>query len=248
MLRGAVAAGVFLGVGGGPVCSSMFRAVRPPVRSKLFPAGLPDVRESMQKKVEEGNGHAAFSAGMAALCHQCGVPQWWENPAMSFLWVQPCWVEVMRADKGSFFTVDYCVFSTPWRKRTRIYTDTSLRGLKLECRGGHSHVHLKGYSAKHRRAWTKVAEPYPRGLRCVSDTKSRWRTICRKFRPSPPCTPFRQTFGPLLHFSLVTLAAALPAKQRTLSSVLRRHPVLLGRLACLESWCTSLRSPLLLLG
>lgn len=83
---------------------------------------------------------------------------------MSFLWVQPCWVEVMRADKGAFFTVDYCVFNTPWKKRTRIYTDTSLRGLKLECRGGHSHVHLKGYSAKHRRAWTKVAEPYPRGL------------------------------------------------------------------------------------
>ena len=57
-----IAGGAFYCVGGGPVCSSMSRAIRPPVRSAAHPAGLPDCRPAMRAKVEEGNRHAAFAA------------------------------------------------------------------------------------------------------------------------------------------------------------------------------------------
>ena len=61
--------------------------------------------------------------------------------------------------------VDFCRFGTPWRKRTRFGTSIpGLRGLRMLCHNDHTHLVLRGMSKVHRRPWTAVAEPYPKGL------------------------------------------------------------------------------------
>lgn len=150
----------------GPVCSSFSRAVRPPVRSRQFPRGLECLSSNMQRKVAEGN---AFSSWLAALikaaCSQ-GCIFLVENPWMSFLWDQPEWQDIADSPGSSFFVTDFCVWGTPWRKRTKFLTNTSFQPCKLFCRCGSSHEHLRlsGYSRKHRKPWTKVAEAYPAKL------------------------------------------------------------------------------------
>ena len=161
-----LAEGAFLGAQGGPVCTSMSRAVRPPVRSRTFPAGLPDCRPTMQAAVKAGNHHSNFAAKIARIAHAAGKSFWIENPRTSFLWLQTEWKRNASQKVGAPFVTDYCRFGMPWRKRTTFWTNTSLQGQRLLCVCGprHRHLQLKGYSTKHGMAWTKVAEPYPRPL------------------------------------------------------------------------------------
>ena len=161
-----LAEGAFLGAQGGPVCTSMSRAVRPPVRSRTFPAGLPDCCPTMQAAVKAGNHHSNFAAKIARIAHAAGKSFWIENPRTSFLWLQTEWKRNASQKVGAPFVTDYCRFGMPWRKRTTFWTNTSLQGQRLLCVCGprHRHLQLKGYSTKHGMAWTKVAEPYPRPL------------------------------------------------------------------------------------
>ncbi|CAE7648407.1 Cdk10, partial [Symbiodinium necroappetens] len=161
-----IAGGAFYCVGGGPVCSSMSRAIRPPVRSKVHPAGLPDCRPAMQAKVAAGNQHAAFAARVVETAAQVGTDFWIENPAASFLWQQPAWQALTEGvgSPGGFFLLDFCRCGSPWRKRTLIYTSTALRGQRLLCSCSGPHQRLSGYCKERRQMWTKVAESYPRPL------------------------------------------------------------------------------------
>ena len=60
-----------------------------------------------------------------------------------------------------FWRYDCCRFGAAWRKRTRVLTNTSLKGLSQLCTGGHEHILLQGRSRAHGMSWTKVAESYP---------------------------------------------------------------------------------------
>ena len=148
-----IGAGAFYCVGGGPVCSSMSRAIRPPVRSAEHPTGLPGCRATMEEKVLAGNKHASFSAAVVQTAAANGTEFWMENPATSFLWLQPAWRELL-----------VCRCGAPWRKRTRIYTSTSLGAQRLLCQCSRPHQRLSGYCKERRQMWTKVAESYPRPL------------------------------------------------------------------------------------
>ena len=161
-----VTAGAFYCVGGGPVCSSMSRAIRPPVRSATHPAGIPECRLAMQEKVRKGNQHAAFAAAVVQAAAGNDTDFWIENPATSFLWQQPVWRELVEDAKapGKFFLLDFCRCGSPWRKRTRVYTSTALGGQQLLCNCAGPHQRLSGYCKERRQMWTKVAESYPRPL------------------------------------------------------------------------------------
>ena len=162
--------GAFYAVGGGPICSSMSRAVRPPVRSSEYPEGLPECRDAMLEKVSQGNEHARFTAACVRAAIGVGCDHWTENPHTSFLWKQPAWAALLAeglAEEGrrhGAFVTDYCRFGTKWRKRTRIYTSLALKGQKLLCSCTCEHQRLSGFSRLHGMMWTKVAEPYPRQL------------------------------------------------------------------------------------
>ncbi|CAE7868529.1 ANK3 [Symbiodinium sp. KB8] len=97
-------------VGGGPVCSSMSRAIRPPVRSAAHPTGLPDCRATMEDKVLAGNKHASFTASVVRAAAAQRSDFWIENPAASFLWLQPAWRQLLGDEDppGRFFVLDCC--------------------------------------------------------------------------------------------------------------------------------------------
>eukprot|EP00438_Fugacium_kawagutii_P028398 Skav205711 [mRNA] locus=scaffold608:39645:43142:- [translate_table: standard] len=160
-LLSAIAAGCFLGLGAAPDCSSFSRAITPAVRSAEWPFGKPHISQNMAVKVAIGNQHAAFMLRVLQLCDELGIPYWCENPDGSFLWLLPGWMKAGIGTCSSSYRFDQCIYSTPWRKRTRVATSTALRGLRLLCRGGHSHLVLRGRSSKRNLCWTKVAQVYP---------------------------------------------------------------------------------------
>ena len=156
--------GAFLSVTAGPVCASFSRAVRPPVRDKAFPAGLSNISEKMQKKVEIGNLMSRWLVATIRLAHSLGLIWWVENPAGSFLWLQQEWREFVEEFDLKFTKTDYCRWGTPYRKRTRFLGNAPDMDQQLYCVCTRPHIRLVGYSKLHRCSWTKVAEPYPTGL------------------------------------------------------------------------------------
>ena len=159
--------GAILGVGAAPVCSSMSRAITPSWRSAAEPYGIVGLTQAQQKKVSEGNEFAKFVAKVCAACLRRSIPFWVENPVASFLWWIPEVVSISRSPGVGFWTVDFCAFGTPWRKRTRFLTTTCLAGQKTLCPGCLAHQILRGRSKQHKKSWTRVAEPYPKGLSLV---------------------------------------------------------------------------------
>lgn len=159
-----VPAGVFEHVSGAPICSSFSRAITPAVRSKEEPFGIIPIRFAMVQKIEDGNEHSSFLAGLITICILLGISYWVENPDSSFLWSMPEWRNLPRNAAANFWRVDFCRFKTPWRKRTRFLCSGSLAGSKMLCTRDHQHRVLRGRSSFHKKSWTKVAEPYPKGL------------------------------------------------------------------------------------
>ena len=166
---------VFRLVGSALICSSMSKAVTPAVRSPRYPRGLPRIRASMRQKVREGNQHADFTKEAISRAEIAGSFFWVENPDSSYLWRMRGYQRFLDPASDWTMRIDFCSFRTRWRKRTRFGTSIpALRGLRMLCEGGHQHLVLRGMSKVHRRPWTAVAEPYPRGLcRLVAHAASR---------------------------------------------------------------------------
>eukprot|EP00438_Fugacium_kawagutii_P003517 Skav224779 [mRNA] locus=scaffold4598:69178:73705:- [translate_table: standard] len=152
------------GFSAAPICSSFSRAITPAVRSRQYPRGFPWIQGTMKQKLLDGNRHSRWLGKIICLCIDLGIHFWVENPDSSCLWIQPEWLSLGAHQANRFFKTDFCRFSTPWRKRTRFFTDTRLRGVKRLCNRDHIHMILRGRSAKHKQNWTKIAEPYPYGL------------------------------------------------------------------------------------
>ena len=154
----------FLGLGAAIECCSFSRAVTPAVRSSLRPLGMNDITVNMQKKVANGNAHAAFLLTMVQLAVKLDLAYWVENPDGSFLWLLPDWLDAHIGAAETSYRFDQCRYMTPWRKRTRVATNTALQGRRELCLGGHSHLPLRGRSSAHGVCWTKVAQTYPKRL------------------------------------------------------------------------------------
>lgn len=155
---------LFLGLGAAPECCSFSRAVTPAVRSAASPEGLPNLTKNMAEKVAKGNKHAEFLFRLLQLFVNKDLAYWLENPDGSFLWLLPAWLQSGLCDHSKAFRFDQCRYSTPWRKRTRVLTNTCLQNVRALCLGGHSHLQLRGQSAAHRVCWTRVAQTYPLAL------------------------------------------------------------------------------------
>ena len=162
--------GCCFGFGAAIFCGSFSRAVRPAVRDKDRPYGLPNLTANMFEKVSMGNHHAIWLAGLIDLCRKYHVFFWVENPDGSFLWSLDEWVKLGAKDPSHSMRVDYCAFGCAWRKRTRIFTNTHLQEQRLFCSRDHTHRKLVGWSRAHRAPWTRVAQVYPRKLCWIIST------------------------------------------------------------------------------
>ncbi|CAE7824130.1 UVR8 [Symbiodinium sp. CCMP2592] len=140
------------------------REVQNRIRSAQFPLGKPGLTREQALKVEKGNQLAKFMCELIELCIDLRLSFWIKNPAASFLWSTPKLRRLSEHPSVGFWSFDFCVFGAPWRKRTKIFTNTCLRHQNTFCRGGHVHQILRGRSTFHRCSWTKVAGPYPRRL------------------------------------------------------------------------------------
>ena len=152
-----VKAGVFMNVSGAPICSSFSRAITPAVRSKDEPSGIQPIRVGLVMKISAGKEHTSFLAGVIVCCILLGISYSVENP-VEFM---PERKNLPNNAASKFWQVD---FKTPWRKRTRFLCSGSLSGTKMLCSRDPVHRVLRGRSSFHKMSWTKVAEPYPRGL------------------------------------------------------------------------------------
>ena len=149
LVMSALDAGCFGAVGAAPDCSSFSRAVTPAVRDAANPFGRPGISAPMQEKVTKGNQHALFIFRIVQFCDHKGIPYWVENPDGSFLWLLPYWVDSSLGSCSSSYRFDQCRFRAPWRKRTRVATNTDLAGVRELCLGGHQHLILRGRSSAH---------------------------------------------------------------------------------------------------
>ena len=155
---------VFVHISAAPVCASMSRAITPAVRTKAHPRGIPGLSPDMRRKVQEGNSFSLWLSSIVALAIAMSIPYWVENPDLSFLWGLKEWRKLGAHIMQNSYRLDFCRFSAPWRKRTRIFTDSSLRGRRDFCDGSHTHVILRGKQRGTGINMTHLAEAYPRGL------------------------------------------------------------------------------------
>jgi hypothetical protein len=118
----------------------------------------------MQRKVQVGNSHAQFLLELLVICQEMGLLYWVENPDGSFLWLLTDWREKGFGSPEAAFRFDMCRYHTPWRKRTRIATNTCLSGRRELCHGDHSHVILRGRCKAQKMSWTRLAQAYPQQL------------------------------------------------------------------------------------
>lgn len=153
-----------LTLGLAPICASFSTAITPAVRSATYPRGKPGISPAMRVKVRTGNSHADYICELLDICYAMKVYFFLENPDLSWLWSLKPLQKYKAAECPETFRLDYCRLGTPWKKATKIATNTKLASLRLKCRCKRKHQQLRGYSSFHRCSWTHVAEPYPRGL------------------------------------------------------------------------------------
>ncbi len=157
---------VFFGFGAAPVCRSFSVAVTPPIRSNLFPYGVPGVSETVRERLLDGNSTAVWLILLIETAMTHDTHFWIENPAMSWLFRLPEFLELILRlrEKVGFWVADYCRFGRRWRKRTKFLTSCPIRGYRTLCKGCKEHIKLRGRSSYHRKSWTLVAQPYPLGV------------------------------------------------------------------------------------
>ena len=229
--------GWILGCGAAPVCSSFSRAVTPACRSALCPEGLPGLSSAQHAKVTLGDSLGNFVASVGKLCVQRRLPFWIENPQCSFLWKLPTFAELQSFEQVGRWTVDFCAFHAPWRKRTTVLTSTNLKDQATLCPGCPKHQVLRGRSTIHRMSWTRVAEPYPRGLSLVLAMAMSGacgdRPEFRKLDASGCARALGPRIGEALHPGPPRTTAALRAERRE-GLELRAVPLVEARTETLE--------------
>ncbi|CAE7267590.1 unnamed protein product [Symbiodinium microadriaticum] len=155
--------GAFCVVGGSPPCASFSRAAAPPLRSAASPEGVPHLAPASFAKVCRDNRWCVWLHELKVVVEASGVLFWFENPDLSFWWRMPGWEAAADPRSDACFRVDRCLCGCPWRKRTRIATNSCLAGARMLC-SARGHRKLRGYSKAHRKPWTLVSPSFPRGL------------------------------------------------------------------------------------
>ena len=167
-LLGLLRRGAFFAMGAGPVCSSFSTAITPPCRSKEHPAGVPWCSLLQQSKNIAGNDQLRFVLQLVEVCLVCSILFWVENPDQSWLWKQTAkgmdWQPLQKKFSFGDCRLDFCTFGTRRRKRTRFRTNTHLQGQSRFCVCSRPHIVLRGRCKAKGVNYTKLAEPYPRGV------------------------------------------------------------------------------------
>ncbi len=178
LVIGWICSGCVLFVWLGTPCSSWSLARRGPagsswgpIRDKEHILGLPNLSDSDQCKIDNGNKTANASKIIIRCCVNNGIPCALENPANSRLFHSPYIMPLSLLTCCDSTTIDFCQYGTRWRKRTRImsWNFPEAKNINKRCssklgicsRTGKPHMILSGSDPVSHLLWTVIAQPYP---------------------------------------------------------------------------------------
>ena len=146
------------------------------LRTQQYPWGLPNHLLSSADQLRVENGNKCFAAALKIISwlDQHHIPWILENPSSSKCWYLPDLQQLMHAPHCVTVLTDSCQFGTKWRKRSRLlcgHLDSQdVARLERLCAGrglcsqtGSKHFQLTG-SNHQGIPWTRIAEPYAKGL------------------------------------------------------------------------------------
>ena len=136
--------GAFNGVYVCPEGATFSAAVRPPVRSALFPDGVPHLKPEQAERVRHANAKCNWALEVVAAAARSGVRVVVEHPRVSCFWKLPSWSGLASPAETEDCVVDQRCFGSPFRKPTRIRT-FNLGGFeprRCQCEG--KHLPLRG--------------------------------------------------------------------------------------------------------
>ena len=154
----------------------------PPLRSNLYPMGLPNLPDNSQKKVCHGNLLLEASIKLLDAAHASETPFVLENPLTSRLWSTPPVESFLQRAPATLSTVHFCQYHVPWKKPTRLLhcQAGALAEILRLCQGkkgicnasGKPHLPLVGRDPTGT-FWTLRAQPYPKRF-CQDVAKFIW--------------------------------------------------------------------------
>ena len=120
VLNECIRAGCVQGMYLRPSAGTFSAAVRPPLRSKEFPSGIPSCSLQQWIRLERGNDELAWVQDLCRLANASGVAVVIDHPQNSLLWKQPGWEVCQEASGWADSSFDLCRFGAPFRKPTKL--------------------------------------------------------------------------------------------------------------------------------
>ena len=111
------------------------------LRSEDYPSGLPHLEGRDLERVQLAN---ALYSGLTRFLTQCtlqDIPWSVENPTSSYLWLIPCFVNLIADTPCRFYKYDTCAWgSTRKLHRSFLSTLPEMCGIQALCPGNHEHA------------------------------------------------------------------------------------------------------------
>ena len=120
-----------LGPGGGPK----------QLRSEDYPSGLPHLEGRDLERVQLANSLYSGLTKFLTKCTLQDIPWSVENPTSSYLWLIPCFANLIADTPCRFYNYDTCAWgSTRKLQRSFLSTLPAMCGIQARCPGDHEHA------------------------------------------------------------------------------------------------------------
>lgn len=111
------------------------------LRSAQYPSGLPHLDSQDLERIQLAN---ALYNGLTKFLTECtlqGIPWSVENPTSSYLWLIPCFADLIANTPSRFYNYDTCAWGSS-RKLRRSFLSTlpDMCGIEAQCPGNHEHA------------------------------------------------------------------------------------------------------------
>ena len=116
----------------------------PPLRSVIFPMGLPHLNFVQSTRVRKANFLYAWTCKIVLMLDSRGIGWSIENPASSLMWITDPFTDLVQAlPHFVAFSFHTCMFGAPRKKDTAIWTSVPQLRAHLERKCDDKHPHLK---------------------------------------------------------------------------------------------------------
>ena len=178
LVRSGCLQGIYLRPGSGTFSS----AVRPALRTKDFPLGVPDATLVQRGRLERGNLELSWVQQLCRLAESAGIFVILEHPQDSFFWRQEGWEPFSAASGWSDSFVDLCRFGAAFRKPTRLRVRGLFENIRLRCQCCEPHLVLRGRNRLSGTSWSMQGNERPKAfwdflVQSVSDRLRKNRKI-----------------------------------------------------------------------